>query len=127
MLRVVLGKISLSREYSVEFEKTDGVEYCYVIYWEDYHSKKICADRLSLDQKFPDAELVPIPRAICTIEEQRLPTALRGYSPLLLRVLSENRCDSRQFIVTQGFGDKGVLAVLPSSAPGSRMCDVWGS
>ena len=37
------------------------------------------------------------------MEEGLLPIAIRGCSPLLLRVLSENRCDSRQFVVSQTF------------------------
>ena len=106
VLRVVLGNLPLSQEYSVEFEKTDGVQYCYVIYWEDDHLKKICIDSQSLDQKFPEAELVPIARVICSVEERQLPIALRGSSPLLLRVLSENLCHSRQFIVIQAFNDE---------------------
>ena len=86
----------------MEFEKTDCVEYCYVIYWEDDLLKKICIDGQPLDQKFLDAELVSVARVISRFEDQQqLPVAIRGCSPLLLRVLSECRCDSRQFIVTR--------------------------
>ena len=109
VLRVNLGNLPLSREYSVEFENSDGNEYCYVVYWEDDHLKKICIDSQSLVQKFLEAELVPIARVICSIEEQQLPIAIRGCSPLLSRVISEKRCDSRQFVVTQTIHDEVLL------------------
>ena len=38
-----------------------------------------------------------------SVEAGPLPVAIRGCSPLLLRVLSENRSDSRQFVVFQTF------------------------
>ena len=71
--------------------------------------KKIFNDSQLLEQKVPDAELVPVARVICSTEEQQLPVAKRGCSSLLLCVLSESRRDSRQFIVTHLFDNSAIL------------------
>ena len=103
MLRVVLGHLALSREYSVEFSWDNCMEYCYVGYWEEECLKKICVDSQPVDQEFPDAELVPIAKVLCSVEDAPWPVSIRNCSPLLLRVFSEGRRDSRQFIVNEPF------------------------
>ena len=84
---MVLGNLSLYREYSVDFVKSEGLEYCHIVYWAEENLKKVCVDSQPLDQKFSDAELIPIARVLCSLEEGPLPVAIRGCSPWLLRVL----------------------------------------
>ena len=109
VLRVVLGNLSLSREYSVEFMKRGGLEYCHVVYWEEENLKKICVDSQPLDQKFPDAELIPLARVMCSLSDGPLPISMRGCSPLLLRELCESRDDARQFVVASTFNGEVFL------------------
>ena len=71
----------------MQFEKTGGVEYCYVVCWEENHMKKICVDLQSADQRAPDSELLPIARVVHSLELFRFPVAFRGGSALLLRTL----------------------------------------
>ena len=54
------------------------MEYCYVVYWEEKCLKKICVDSQPVDQEFPDAELVPIAKVLCSVE---WPVSIRGLSP----------------------------------------------
>ena len=106
---VVLGHFALSREYSVDIARDDCMECCYVVYWEEECLKKICVDSRPIDQKFPDAELVPIARVLCSVEDAPWPVSNRNCSPLLLRVFSENRRDARQFIVNEPFEGNAFL------------------
>ena len=89
-----------------------GLEYCHIVYWEEENLKKICVDSQPLDQKFPDAELIPIARVLCSLEEGPLPVALRGCSSLLLWVLCESRSDLRQFVVSSTFNGDSFLQCL---------------
>ena len=89
--------------------KAGGMEYCHFVYWEGDLLKKGCVNSQPLNQQFPDAELIPIARVLCSIEEGPLPVSIRGCSPLLLRVLSENSGDSRQFVVSPLFDGDSFL------------------
>ena len=60
-------------------------------------------DQQPLDQKFPDAELVPLARVLCSLTDGPLPISIRGCSPLLFRELCESRDDTRQFVVVSKF------------------------
>ena len=84
----------------------DGLEYCHIVYWEEENLKKVCVDSQPLDQKFPDAGLIPIARLLCSLEEGTLPVVIRGCSPLLLR---ESCSDSRQFVVSSMFNGDSFL------------------
>ena len=105
VLRLVLGSVAVFKEYCIHFEKELDVERCYIVYWEEQHLKKICIDCQSLDQAVSDAELIPLARFICSMGVPQLPMCIRGCSPSLLRVVSDNRSDSRQFVVICEFGE----------------------
>ena len=108
----------------MDFKKTDSVEYCYIVYWEDDHSEKVCVDSQPLDQTFPDAELIPIARVMSSVGEQLLLVAIRGCSPLLLRVFSEDRRDPASSSLING-----LRAMCSCSVSGKRtkMCLAWWS
>ena len=109
VLRLVLGSVAVSKEYFIHFEKELDVERCYIVYWEEQHLKKICIDCQSLDQAVPDAELIPLARFFCSMGVPQLPMCIRGCSSSLLRVVSDNRSDSRQFVVICEFGEETFL------------------
>ena len=109
VLLLVLGSVAVFKEYCIHFEKEIDVERCYIVYWEEQQLKKICIDCQALDQAVPDAELIPLARFICSMGVPRLPMCLRGFSPSLLRVVSDNRSDSRQFVVICEFGEETFL------------------
>ena len=98
------------------------MEYCYVVYWEEECLKKICVDSQPVDQEFPDAELVPIAKVLCSVEDAPWPVSIRNCSPLLLRVFSEGRRDSRQFIVNEPLM---VMCCCSVSDRHTRMCSAW--
>ena len=60
----------------------------------------------SLEQAVPSPELIPLARVICSLDTSRMPMAVLGASPCLVRVLEDNRADGRRFVVFQGFDEE---------------------
>ena len=100
---LLLGGISKFKEYSIQFEKEDDAEFCFVVWWEDDHLKKVCISVESLDQTLPDAELVRLSRVIYSLDPPQFPLCIRGASPTLVRVLGEVLPDGRDFVVHERF------------------------
>ena len=109
VLRLVLVSVANFKEFCVHFEKDVDVERCYVVYWEEQRLKKICIDCQPLDQTVPNAEIIPLACFICSMAVSQLLMCIRGCSPSLLRVLSDNRNDGRQFIVICELGEEPFL------------------
>ena len=55
---LVIGSVTRAAEYSVQFEKDNSVEYCFIVYWEEDLLKKMYKDVQPLDQALPNAELI---------------------------------------------------------------------
>ena len=106
VLRSVLSSIGNFREFSVQYEKDDFVERCFVLYWDDKDVKKICVGSESLEQVVPSPELIPLARVVCSLDTNRMPMAVLGASPCLVRVLEDNRADGHRFVVFQGFDEE---------------------
>ena len=103
VIRLLLGGISKFKEYSIQFEKEDDAEFCFGVWWEDLHLKKVCISMESLDRSLPDAELVPLSRLIYSLDPPQFPLCIRGASPTLVRVLGEVLPDGRNFVVHERF------------------------
>ena len=112
VLPLVLGSVAVFKEYCVHFEKEIDVERCYVVHWEEQHLKTICIVCQSLEQAVPDAELIPFSRFICSMGVPQLPKCIRGCSPSLLRVISDTRSDSRQFVIICEFSEETFLQCI---------------
>ena len=112
VVRLVLAGASSDKDYSVQFEKDDSCERCYVVFWEDGHLKKVCVGSESLERPMPLSELKPLSRVIESVEGQQLPVAVRGISLSLLRVLGDERADGRRFAIQQSFGENLFLEVF---------------
>ena len=115
VMRAMLRGISSFREYSVQFEKDTFEERCFVLFWEDELLKKVCIGSESLEQPVPYSEVTPLSRFICCLEGEKMPLSILGVSPSLLRVLSDNRKDSRRFIVYQPFVVETILQCIRQS------------
>ena len=98
VLRFVVSSVDQFGVYSLSFESRSDGNYCYANVWEESRLKKICVVVESVDVVMPDVELVPFARMLCSAVERKKPVALHGCSPTLLRVLSDNREDSRGFV-----------------------------
>ena len=103
VIRLLLSGITKFKEYSIQFEKEDDAEFCFVVWWEDDHLKKVCISVESLDQALPDAELVPLSRVIHSLDPPHFPLCIRGASPTLVRVLGDVLPDGRDFVVHERF------------------------
>ena len=103
VFRLLLNGISKFKEYSIQFEKEDEVKFCFVVWWEDDHLKKVCVSIESLNQSLPDAELVPLSRVIYCLDPLQFPLCIRGASPTLVRVVGDVRNDGRDFVVHERF------------------------
>ena len=88
------------RGYSLQFEKSASLEFCYVLYWEENHLKKVCIGKEPLEQPVPNAELMPLSRIVYSLPTKQLPVALSGASPLLVRVLG------RRVVIYQSFSEE---------------------
>ena len=74
--------------------------------------KKVCVGSESLERPKPLSELEPMARFVSSVEDERLPVAVRGARLSLLRVLGDERTDERHFIVQQGCSEDLFLEVF---------------
>ena len=80
-----------------------------MVYWDDKEVKKICVGCESLNQALLLPELVPLSRIVRSLSAGQLPVAILGASPSLIRVLEDNRCDGRRFVVYLCFDEETLL------------------
>ena len=90
-------------------------ERCYVHCWEGKCLKKICVSGQTLDQKVPDAELVPSAHVVTCFEGEQLPVSILGTSLSLIRVLDDKRSDGRRFMMWQSFSEEVFLQCFQQS------------
>ena len=101
-MRLVIGGITSDNCYSLQFEKDDSCERCYVVFWEANQLKKVCVGSESLERSMPISELEPTAQVVSNVDDQRLPVAVRDTSSSLLRDLDHERTDGRLFVVQRG-------------------------
>ena len=108
VLCLELGSVATFKEYCVHFEKEADIERCYVVYWEKRNLKKMY--RLSTSgSSCSQCRTQTLARFIWSSGVPLLHLCIRGCSPSLLRVLSDNRSDDRQFIVLREIGEDSLL------------------
>ena len=99
ILRSLFARIAAFKEYSIFFEDhADGV-YCVVRTWDEIELQETCVRVDSFGQQVPRAEFSSLSRVIDCVITSQLPLSINGGSSSLLRVLSDNRIDGRQFVV----------------------------
>ena len=106
MLRLVLSAVGSRNEYALFYEKDLDVERCFVVCWLGNTLKKIFIGQEALDQAMPKSELVPLARFVNSVPNARLPLCINGASPVLLRVIEDNRTDGKRFVKHQQFSEE---------------------
>ena len=109
VLRLVLSAVGTRNEYALFYEKDADVERCFVVCWLDNALRKICIGQEVLDQPMPKSELVPLAQFVHSVQNARLPFCVSGASPVLLRVIEDNRTDGKQFVMHQQFSEEVFL------------------
>ena len=112
VLRVMFKNIGQFRECALQYEKSTEVERCFVLFWEDNYLKKVCVGCESLLQRVPEPELLPLARVVCSLPSGKLPLAIVGGSPSLVRVLGDTRADSRVFVSYQPFTSEMLIRCI---------------
>ena len=105
----MVNDVKSFREYGIQFEEVGNEERCYVHCWEGTCLKNICVSSQTLDQKVPDAELVPLAQVVTCFEGEQLLVSVLGAGPSLIRVLDDNRADGRRFMMWQSFSEEVFL------------------
>ena len=77
--------------------------YCIVRTWDEQDLQEVFGRVEALGQRVPRAELSSLARVTDCVMTSQLPLSIHGGSPSLLRVLSDNRIDGRQFVVFKEF------------------------
>ena len=116
VLRSVISRAEAFGAYSVSFEGHLGGQHCVVRTWEGNSLLEVCVNVETLGQRVPDAEFPSLSRVVCSLPESSLPIIVHGVGSFLLRVLSEERTDGRQFVLARGFSSE-VFALLSGSSP----------
>ena len=57
----------------------------------------------------PKSELVPLAQFVHSVQNARLPLCISGASPVLLRVIEDNRTDGKRFVMHQQFSEEVFL------------------
>ena len=87
-----------------------AVMYIAVIYRRRGHELFcVCVHVEASGQKVPNSELAGLSRVVDSIVSCPLPMSCQGGSASLLRVLSDNRVDGRQFVLGQEFSEEAFL------------------
>ena len=105
----MIARVVAFRDYSVFFVD-DGVSHsCYVQTWDEHELFCVCVHVEASGQKVPNSELAGLSRVIDSIVSCHLPVSCQGRSASLLRVLSDNRVDGPQFVMSQEFSEVAFL------------------
>ena len=106
VLHLLVARIADFKSYSVSFvDRVDGKQ-CLVRTWAEDSCLEVCVDVQPLGQSVPQAELGSLSRVLGSIPGGQLPLSIEGASPSLLRVLSDNRDDGHQFILSRHFSEE---------------------
>ena len=110
VLRVLVARIGEFKCYSIVFvDRPDG-KHCLVRAWESHNFLEVCVDVQPLGQSVPQAELASLSCVLGSIPSGQLPVSIEGSSPSLLRVISDNRDDGHQFILSRHFSEEVFLS-----------------
>ena len=109
VLRLVLSAVGTRNEYALFYEKDADVERCFVVCWLDNALRKICIGQEVLDQPMPKSELVLLAQFVHSVQNARLPFCVSGASPVLLRVIEDNRTDGKRLVMHQQFSEEVFL------------------
>ena len=71
--------------------------------WEADSFLEVWLDVQPLGQNVPQAELISLACVLGSIPSSQLPLSIEGASPSLLRVISDNRDDGHQFMLSRHF------------------------
>ena len=109
VLRSLVARVGEFKCYSVVFVERDDGKHCLVQTWEKDSLLEVCVDVQPLGQRVPQAELKSLACVLGSIPSGQLPLSVEGASPSLLRVLSDNRDDGCQFILSRHFSEETFL------------------
>ena len=98
-----MSRIAAFREYSMFFIESGEDHNCIVQTWDDHTLMSVCVRVESVGQRVPEAELAGFSRVLDGTSSCQMPLCCQGFSPTLLRVLSDNRVDGREFVVYREF------------------------
>ena len=105
----MIARVAAFRDYSVFFVDDGTSHSCYVQTWDGHELFCVCVHVESSGQKVPNSELAGLSRVVDSIVSCQLPMSCQGGSASLLRVLSDNRVDGRQFVLNQEFSEEAFL------------------
>ena len=103
MLRSLFARIGAFREYSISFMESDGYHKCFVQTFDEHTLMSICVRVEASGQRIPEADLAGLSRVIDSTASCQMPLSCQGCSPTLLRILSDNRVDGREFLMYREF------------------------
>ena len=103
VLRTLLSRVAIFKEYSVSFEEFGGEQLCIVRTWEEDALLEVCINVEDVGQRVPDAELSSLSRIVCSCGGELMPLSIRGGPQSFLRMLSDNRTDGRLFVYCREF------------------------
>ena len=111
VLRVLVARIGEFKCYNIVFvDRPDG-KHCLVRTWESNNFLEVCVDVQPLGQSVPQAEpQASLSFVLGSIPSGQLPVSIEGSSPSLLRVISDNRDDGHQFILSRHFSEEVFLS-----------------
>ena len=110
---MMFKNIGQFRENALQYEKDTDVERCFVLFWEDNYLKKVCVGCESLLQSVPKPELLPLAQVVCSLPSRKLPLAIVGGSPSLVRVSRDDgRDDGRVFVSYQPFTSEMLIRCI---------------
>ena len=89
--------------YSVRFEEHPDGQYCFVLTWDGNTLLDICINVEPLGQRVPQAELSSLSRIVTSLPSASFPVSIRGVSPSILRILSDERIDGHRFVYAREF------------------------
>ena len=96
----MVSRVAKFGHYSVTFEERSDGHYCFVRTWE---GNSLCVNVEALGQLVPHTELSSLSRVVSILTSGLIPISIRGVSPSVLRVLSDERSDGRRFILAREF------------------------
>ena len=103
VLRSIILRVTAFNCYSVRFEEHPDGQYCFVLTWGGNTLLDICINVEPLGQRVPQSELWSLSRIETSLPSASFPVSIRGVSPSILRVLSDERSDGHRFVYAREF------------------------
>ena len=120
----MVSRVARFGHYSMTFEERSDGQYCFVHTWEGNSLLSLCVNVEKLGQRVPHAELSSLSRVVTSLPSGLMPLSIRGMSPSLLRVVSDERSDGRRFILARS-------EILVRNFPALLSCgtsgDLWNA